>query len=100
MATKSKATESTEVVVQDTEYKAVVVTHANPEVETPFCFVGGNDIIENGKHVLKHYRVQMGKQVELPETFIKQLKNRRIVLSVGSSTTKEKSVKLYNIEEV
>jgi len=102
MATKKPEVEvEVESTVRpDTEYRKVLIEHSNPEVETPAGFVGGNDIIENGKNVVKHFRFQVGKEVELPVTFIKQLKDRKQIVSVGSSTTKDKSIRIYNITEV
>jgi len=87
-------------VKKDTEYKKVIIEHANPSVETPAGYVGGNNIIENGKHVIKHYRFQVGEEVELPVTFIKELKSRKHVLSIETENTKAKSVAVYNIKEV
>ena len=65
--------------VEDTKFVAVVISNRNPESEERSCFVGGNNIIINGKPTIKHYTVQLNEEVSLPEPFIKQLKERSMV---------------------
>ena len=62
--------------LQDTEWKKVVVTFRDPDNESKAVKVGGNDVVINGKRVLKQYTIEVGKEVELPVTFIKDLKGR------------------------
>jgi len=81
----------------DTKYIKVIIEHSNPEVETVSGFVGGNNVIENGKRVLKHYRFQLGKEIELPTTFVDDLRNRSMVTK---GTNGLKKIKIYNITTV
>ena len=61
---------------QDTEWKKVKVSFRDPNEDTKVVNVGGNDVIIDGKMTLKQFKLQVGKVVELPVTFIEQLKNR------------------------
>ncbi len=88
------------VKLVDTDFKKVIIEHANPQTENISGFVGGNDVVVGGKRVIKHYRFKVGKAVELPVTFIKQLEERKVVLSVATPTTKAKTANIYNIKEV
>ncbi len=67
------------VKVKDTPFVKVIVSNRNPESEERSTFVGGNMIIINGVSTIKHYQVQLDKEVELPEPFVKQLKDRAMV---------------------
>ncbi len=100
-------------IKKDTEYKTVIIRHSSPEVEAVAGFIGGNNVIENGKNVIKHFRFQVSdvasedgsdnsgiKPVSLPVTFIKELKARTQVMSIETSTTKRRELKVYNIEYV
>ncbi len=84
--------------IKDTEFKTIVVEHSNPETEAVSGYVGGNNLIINGKRAIKHYRFQIGKEIELPVTFIQDLKNRSMVLK--GTGGKPRNVKLYSIAEV
>jgi hypothetical protein len=62
--------------LKDTEFKKVVVTYRDPDNESTAVKVGGNNVIIDGKRVLKQYTVEVGKEVELPVPFIEDLKKR------------------------
>ena len=64
------------VKIKDTEFVTVIVSHRNPEAEGMSTFVGGNNIVINGKKFIKHYNIELGKEVSIPKPFVKQLENR------------------------
>ncbi len=63
----------------DSKWVKVIVEHRNPETEAISSFVGGNGIIINGKSTIKHFRFKIGEEIEIPESFVDQLKNRSMV---------------------
>ncbi len=68
--------------MKKTKFIKVVVNNRNPETESQSGFVGGNNIVmtDGGKGEIKHYRFQVGKEIEIPESFVDQLKNRSHVV--------------------
>lgn len=54
----------------------MIVTFRDPDNESKAVRVGGNDVVIKGKRVLKQFTLEVGKEVELPVTFIKDLKGR------------------------
>jgi len=83
---------------KDTEFKTVIVTPRNPDEDIPSIYAGGNDVVINGKRTLKHYRIKPGEPVELPVTFIEQLKRRHYV---GKGKNDEMTrLPMYVVEEV
>ncbi len=81
----------------NTKFVTVVVTNRNPETETVSGFVGGNNVVIDGKPTIKHYRFQLGEEISIPENFVAQLKNR-------SQVAKDKkgnriNVPLYLVEK-
>ena len=62
--------------LKDTEWKKVTVRYRDPENQNKVVRVGGNNLIINGKRELKQYVIRVGKEVELPVTFISRLKRR------------------------
>ena len=60
-------------------FKKVIVSNRNPEDEAKSTFVGSNMVVIDGKPNIKHYRLQLDKEVELPEICIDQLKKRSYV---------------------
>ena len=62
--------------LKDTEFKKVIITYKDPDNETPVVKIGGNDVVVNGKRVLKQYTARVDQEVELPVTFIQKLKDR------------------------
>ena len=83
----------------DTKFVEVIVENRDPESEERSCFVGGNNIIIDGKNDVVHYQVQLGEPVKLPEPFIEQLKTRAHIVQ-DKKTLKNKHVKLYTVEVV
>ena len=65
--------------LKDTPLKKVKVTYRDQENESQGVRVGTNNIIENGKRVLKQYRIQIDKEVELPETVVELLKAKYVL---------------------
>ena len=84
---------------KDTPFIKVIVENRNPEAESQSTFVGGNNVVIKGKKNIKHYRIQLGKEVELPEPFVKQLKDRAHVIK-DSKSGKLINVPLFVIETV
>ncbi len=74
--------------LKDTEWKKVIVTYRDPDNEATAVRVGGNNVVVNGKRVLKQYTLQVGKEVELPVTFIEDLKGRFEVRKKGDEQIK------------
>ena len=83
--------------LKDTEWKKVKVTYRDPENESVAVKVGGNNVVINGKRVLKQYTLEVDKEVELPVTFIKDLKNRFEMRKKGDEVVK---VPTLLVEEV
>ena len=63
----------------DDKWKKVIVSHRTDIIESPQTTVGGSVVID-GKIEVRHYHVKLGEVVELPESYIKQLKNRAILV--------------------
>jgi hypothetical protein len=83
--------------LEDTPYKKVKVSYRDSNDESPGVRVGTNNVIENGKRVLKQYRIKVGAEVELPVTVIDLLKSKyRIV----RKNDKDVKVPLLYVEEV
>ena len=74
--------------LKDTEWKKVVVTYRDPENEAIAVKVGGNNVVIDGKRVLKQYTLEVGKEVELPVTFIEDLKGRFEIRKKGDEQIK------------
>ncbi len=87
-----------EVKLKDTKFIKVKVTDRNPDTESQSIFVGGNNVIVNGKPTIKHYRIQPDKVVELPEGFVDQLKARSQVGKAKDGT--RISIPMYLVEKV
>ena len=84
--------------VKDTKFVKVIVSNRNPEAENQSTFVGGNNIVVDGVKTIKHYRLQLDKEVELPEPFVEQLKKRSVV---GKDKKGNRvNVPMYIVEEV
>ena len=83
--------------VKDTKFVKVVVSNRNPESEERSCFVGGNNIVIDGIKEIKHYTIELDKEVELPEPFVEQLKNRSMVGKGKDGKTAH--VKLFIVEK-
>jgi hypothetical protein len=62
--------------IQDTPTETVTVSMRDEQNDVGYIRVGTNDVIENGKRVLKRYKIQTGKPVTLPVTVIEQLRNK------------------------
>ncbi len=82
----------------DSKFVKVVVENRNPEAETVSGFVGGNNVIINGESTIKHYRFQLGEEIEIPESFVGQLKNRSMVGKAKDGT--RISIPQYIVTEV
>jgi hypothetical protein len=82
----------------DTEWKNVKVTFRDPNEQTKVINVGGNDVIIDGKKTLKQFKLQAGKAVKLPVTFIEQLKKRFRVVTDEDDNIIE--VPIHFVEEV
>jgi hypothetical protein len=84
--------------LENTEFKKVIITYKDPENETPIVKIGGNDVVVNGKRVLKQYTARVEQEVELPVTFIEKLKNRFEMKKRKNGV--EYRSKILNVEEV
>ena len=62
--------------LKNTEFKKVIVNYRDPDDERGSVRVATNDVIVDGKRVLKQYTVKTDVEVELPVTAIKMLKDR------------------------
>ena len=79
-------------------WKKVKVSFRNPEEETEVINVGGNDVIIDGKKVLKQYKFKVNTEVELPESFVEQLKRRfRVMKDKDDNIIK---LPIFFVEEV
>ncbi len=88
---------STKKIV-DTKFIKVKVSDRNPDTQSQSIFVGGNNVIINGEPTIKHYRIQPDKTVELPASFVDQLKARA---QVGKDKAGNRvMVPLYLVEAV
>jgi hypothetical protein len=65
--------------LKDTPLKKVRVVYRDQENESQGVRVGTNNVIENGKRVLKQYRIQIDKEVELPVTVVELLKAKYVL---------------------
>ena len=82
----------------DSKWIKVIVEHRNPETETISSFVGGNGVIINGVSTIKHFRFKIGEEIEIPESFVEQLKNRSMV---GKDKQGNRiSIPMYLVEKV
>ncbi len=90
---------SKEEVLEDTEFKSVIITAKNPEADLPVNFVGSNNIVIDGKREIKHYKFQLEREISLPVPHIEQLRNRHYVFGMNDDGS-IKRVLIYNIEEV
>ena len=88
MATKPK----------DTPKVKVVITPRSEDNDAGFIRASTNDVIENGKRVLKQYRIKTGEEVELPETVAKQI-SQRYEMALGKDNQPIKKP-LYFVEHV
>ncbi len=87
--------------VVDTKFQTIIVESANPEAtdNMPVNFVGGNNIIIDGVKEIKHYKFQLGKEISIPEPFVKQLEDRHYV--VGDAKTGEaRKIPIYRVRYV
>ncbi len=84
--------------LKDTKFIKVRVSNRNPDSEEKSCFVGGNNVIIDGKSQIKHYTIQLEKTVELPEPFVQQLKDRSMVMKSKDGSTKK--IPLFVVEKV
>ncbi len=84
--------------VADTKFIKVKVSNRNPDSEEKSCFVGGNNVIIDGKSQIKHYTIQLDKTVELPESFVQQLKDRSMVIKSKDGSTKK--IPLFVVEVI
>jgi hypothetical protein len=84
--------------IQDTEWRNVKVTFRDPNETTKVVNVGGNDVIIDGKKTLKQFKLQVGKTVKLPVTFIEQLKKRFRVVKDENDNVVE--IPIHFVEEV
>jgi len=85
--------------LEDTPFRAVIISAQNPEANLPLGFVGGNGIVINGKKEIKHYKFQLDKEVSLPVPFIEQLKARHYVFEAKKGKPTRK-IPVYDIKEV
>ena len=84
--------------LKDSVWKKVKVSFRNPEEETEVINVGGNDVIIDGKKVLKQYKFKVNTEVELPESFVEQLKRRfRVMKDKDDNIIK---LPIFFVEEV
>ena len=87
--------------IPNTKFQTVIVESANPEAKDnmPVNFVGGNNIIIDGIKEIKHYKFQLGKEISIPEPFVKQLEDRHYV--VGDAKTGEaRKIPIYRVRKV
>ncbi len=84
--------------LEDTKYIKVRVSNRNPDSEEMSTFIGGNNVIINGTSNVKHYTIELDKEVELPEHFVTQLEDRSMV--VQDKRKRNKRVKLFVVERV
>jgi len=84
--------------LKDSVWKKVKVSFRKPEEETEVINVGGNDVIIDGKKVLKQYKFKVNTEVELPESFVEQLKRRfRVMKDKDDNIIK---LPIFFVEEV
>ena len=84
-------------VLKDTKFVTVTVENRSPESEEKSTFVGGNMVIIDGTPNIKHYTIELGKEVSLPEHFVQQLKDRSHVVQ-DAKTKKNKLVPLFIVK--
>jgi hypothetical protein len=65
--------------LKDTPLKKVRVVYRDQENESQGVRVGTNNVIINGKRVLKQYRIQIDREVELPVTVVDLLKAKYVL---------------------
>jgi hypothetical protein len=82
----------------DTEWKKVKVSFRDPNEQTDVINVGGNNLIINGKKTLKQFKFRPDTEVELPVTFIEQLKRRYRVMKDKNDNIIE--LPIFFVEEV
>lgn len=82
----------------DTKFIKVKVSNRNPEAEMQSTFVGGNNVVINGKEHIKHYRLQMEQEVMIPESFAAQLDRRSAVAK--DKTGNPVKVPMYIVERI
>ncbi len=82
----------------DSKWIKVVVENRNPEAEAVSGFIGGNGVIINGVSTIKHFRFKLGEEIEIPESFVEQLKNRSMVGKDKQGT--RISIPMYLVEKV
>ena len=83
--------------LKDTPKKKVIVSPRNPDsTDAPGMTISTNNVIENGEHVIKTYRIKFNEPVELPETVIDQIKSKYEV-SLGKDNEKVRH-RLYIVE--
>ena len=89
----------------DTKFKKVIVSRRtdNIEIGSPqqkdFVKQSGYVIIE-GKPVMKSYTVILGTEVELPETIIEYIKERKVKKPKMKDTDADRFIAQYFVEEV
>ena len=81
---------------KNTPKTKVVITFRNPDYERPSIVVGTNNIFEDGKRVLKQYRIKPGEEVEIPKTVVDLLKSRYYVIKKNGKNVREP---MYFIEK-
>ncbi len=84
--------------VTNTKFIKVKVSNRNTEDERGSTWIGGNNVIIDGKPTIKHYRIELDKVVELPESFVDQLKARSTVVQGKNKTTKK--IPLFVVEVI
>ncbi len=67
---------ATAAKLKDSKWIKVIVSDRNPEAESQSIFVGGNNVVTDGKSEIRHFKVQPDKEVELPVSFVEQLETR------------------------
>ena len=91
--------------VTDTKLVKVIVSRRTDHVEyenkqfKDFVKQAGT-IIENGKPTIKNYTVILGKEVELPETIIGYIKDRKIPKASTINAGKLEFVNEFVVEKV
>lgn len=68
-----------EAKLKDSKFIKVTVSNRNPEADAQSTFVGSNMVVINGKPNIKHYRLKLGEEVELPEICVDQLRSRSMI---------------------
>ena len=86
------------VKLEDSKWIDVIVTYRDPNNETPVVKVGGNNVVIDGKMTIKHYTMQVGEQVTLPECFVKDLEYRSHVIKGRNGLPKK--VPILSVEKV